>query len=269
MYFVWLPILLFIIIFAGIIGLCIYVRWYNSPEQKGKRGEKRVHKILSMLPPGYLVLDDVILELDKGTTQIDHIVVSKYGVFVIETKNYVGEIYGDDNRQEWTQIIATNVVFRRKWYKTYTYISKNYFYNPIKQSLAHIFAIKKVLKEWSGLIVVPIVVFTGNSVLRDVQSNYHVIYDDNLLTTIFSHRTICLSDKDVTAVISRLTAKNVRSIVDNKTHVNNVYAARYKNDLKIASGICPKCGGRLVLRNGAYGDFLGCSNYPKCKFTTR
>lgn len=52
---------------------------------------------------------------DKGSTQIDHIVVSKYGVFAIETKNYRGEIYGDDNREKWTQIIVTEVTYRRKW----------------------------------------------------------------------------------------------------------------------------------------------------------
>ena len=260
----WLPILVII----AVLGFGIFIWWYNSPEQKGKRGEKQVHKILSMLPPEYHVLDDVVLETSNGTTQIDHIIVSKYGVFAIETKNYMGEIYGDDDRQEWKQIIVTNVRYRRKWYKTYTYVTKNYFYNPVKQSLAHVYAIKKVLNVWSGLIVVPIVVITGSAVLSGVHSSYHVIYDDSLLTTIFSHRTICLSDKDVTAVISRLTAKKIRSIVDNKTHVNNVNTARYKNDLKIASGICPKCGGSLVLRNGTYGDFLGCSNYPKCKFTT-
>ncbi|MEE0651535.1 MAG: topoisomerase DNA-binding C4 zinc finger domain-containing protein [Segatella copri] len=32
-------------------------------------------------------------------------------------------------------------------------------------------------------------------------------------------------------------------------------------------GVCPQCGGQLVLRNGRYGFFYGCSNFPKCKFT--
>ncbi len=76
----------------------------NSPKYKGKAGEKHVHIILTQLPEEYTVLDDVILQTSSGTTQIDHIVISKYGVFAIETKNYRGEIYGDDDRQEWTQI---------------------------------------------------------------------------------------------------------------------------------------------------------------------
>ena len=47
-------------------------------------------------------------------TQIDHIVVSKFGVFAIETKNYRGEIYGNDNIQEWKQIIVTKVTYPKK-----------------------------------------------------------------------------------------------------------------------------------------------------------
>ena len=50
----------------------------------------------------YTIIDDVILLTEHGTTQIDHVVVSKYGIIAIDTKNYRGEIYGEDNRKEWT-----------------------------------------------------------------------------------------------------------------------------------------------------------------------
>lgn len=76
-----------------IVVLFIYLAWYNSARQKGKRGEMRVSAILSQLPDEYKVLNDLIFRTDKGTTQIDHLVVSKYGIFTIETKNYRGEIY--------------------------------------------------------------------------------------------------------------------------------------------------------------------------------
>ena len=45
-------------------------------------------------------------------------------------------------------------------------------------------------------------------------------------------------------------------------HVHNIQERREK----IEQGICPLCGGKLVLRDGKYGEFYGCSNYPKCKF---
>lgn len=256
------------LVLAAVVGLIIFGWWYNSPEQKGKRGENRIHELLLTLPEEYQVFDDVVLNTQKGTTQIDHIVVSKYGIFTIETKNYRGEIYGDDDRQEWTQIIVTEVRYRRKWYKTYTYVTKNHFYNPVKQSLGHIYCIKNTLSEFHHLRFIPIVVFTGSADIGNVKSSNHVIYDNDLIATIQNYRTECLSEQDVQRVVKVLSKRNVRDIVDNKTHVKNVEATKNELNRKLASRICPKCGGNLIQRNGKYGSFYGCSNYPKCRFTT-
>ena len=101
-----------------------------------------------------------------------------------------------------------------------------------------------------------------------VISSNHVVYDFNLLETILSFRTIYLSDNDVHRVVDILLHNNIREFVDDKSHVNNIYASKAKEKNKVALGICPKCGGNLVMRTGKYGTFYGCSNYPKCKFTT-
>lgn len=258
---------IYVLAFIAFIGIALFRRWYNSPEEKGKRGEKRVQNTLSQLPECYSVLSDVVITTKRGTTQIDHIVVSRYGVFVIETKNYRGNIYGSDNQQQWTQIILTDVRYRRKWYKTYTYVTKNKFYNPVKQSLGHLIEIKKNLSEWPNLKFYPIVVFTGEADISNIRSYYSVIYDSELVSTILSYQTSCLSDDEVQCVIDRLSDKNIRSVIDNKTHIQNIYANKKDYAQKVESGICPKCGGTLVQRNGRYGSFYGCSNYPRCKFT--
>ena len=258
-----------ILIFVAIIGFTIFRWWYNSPRQKGKRGELRIHDILMRLPDEYYVMDDVMLKTTNGTTQIDHIVVSKYGVFAIETKNYRGDIYGNDNSQEWKQIIVTKVTYPKKPWKTYTYVTKNQLYNPVKQAVGHMYKIKENLKEWPYLKVIPIVVFTRNADISRVSSQNHVIHDNALLSTIQSYQTSFIKDTDVKVVVERISSKNIRESIDKKTHVRNVKEAKYRTDLKIASGICPQCGGRLVQRNGKYGSFYGCSNYPKCKFTTQ
>ena len=127
--------LLIIIVVVLFASLSLFLAWY--------RGEAYIHNVLMQLSDEYTIIDDVILPTEHGTTQIDHVVVSKYGIIAIETKNYRGEIYGDDNRKEWTQMIITNVNFRRKWWKTYTYVTKNHFYNPVKQSIGHVMQIKK------------------------------------------------------------------------------------------------------------------------------
>ena len=50
-----------------------------------------------------------------------------------------------------------------------------------------------------------------------------------------------------------------------KYHVKNIK----ENIIKDNSTICPKCGGNLIERTGKFGKFIGCSNYPKCKYTTK
>jgi hypothetical protein len=123
-----------IILIVLVIAFIVSRAFRNTPEHKGREGELHVHIILAQLPEEYTVLDDVVLKINSGTTQIDHVVVSRYGVFAIETKNYRGDIYGNDDRQQWTQVIVTDVTYMKKWYKTYTYVTKNRFYNPVKQS---------------------------------------------------------------------------------------------------------------------------------------
>ena len=229
----------------------------------------RVSAILSQLPDEYTVLNDLVFRTEKGTTQIDHVVVSKYGVFAIETKNYRGEIYGDDNRQEWTQLIVTEVTYAKKCWKTYTYVTKNHFYNPVKQSIGHALRIKEILSAFPHVKIVPIVVFAGDAVLSKVESRYHVVYEENLLDVIDGYKTTYLTDNDVQAVLAILTGNNIRETVSDRQHVKNLRTAAREVNATINSGICPKCGGHLIERNGKYGTSYGCSNYPKCRFTTQ
>lgn len=259
----------FIIALLAFGGLVIFGWWYNSPKQKGKRGEERVYKILLELSDEYHIFNDVILDTGKGTTQIDHIVVSRYGVFAIETKNYRGEIYGNDYQDYWKQIIVTKVSYKRNPFKTYTYVTKNQLYNPVKQSLTHVYAIKQKLKDWSWLPVVPIVVFCGNAYLKKVESKYHVVYDDEIIDTIQSYKTVYLSDSDVQEVINKLVLHNMREVIDDDSHVLNIRIKEREKKDNLSRGICPRCGGDLVLRKGKYGNFYGCSNYPSCKYTIR
>ena len=261
--------LIILLIIILVVSLFIYLARYNSAKQKGKRGEMRVSAILSKLSDEYTILNDLVFRTEKGTTQIDHIVVSKYGIFTIETKNYRGEIYGDDNRKEWTQLIVTKVTYEKKWWKTYTYVTKNRFYNPVKQSVGHALRIKELLSVFPHVKIVPIVVFTGDAILRYVESNNHVVYEENLLDVIDGYKTTYLTDNDVQAVLAILTSNNIRETVSDRQHVKNLRTAAREVNATINSGICPKCGGHLIKRNGKYGTFYGCSNYPKCRFTTQ
>lgn len=258
-----------LIFILGIVSLVILwiIRWYNSPEAKGNRGEQRIASILKGLPEEYKVLNNIVLRNNQGTTQIDHIVVSKYAVFAIETKNYRGEIYGTDRNEYWKQIIVTPVTYMKKWWKTYTYVTKNEFYNPVKQALGHTYTIKKLFPAFTHLPYVPIVVFVGDADISKVHSEYHVIYEDQLLNVIQSYNEWFLSEADVLNIYYKLLGKNVSNSVSKKEHVDNVNRTIYYRENRLNAGICPKCGGNLVERSGKYGKFWGCSNYPDCTFT--
>lgn len=104
----------FLIIFAFVALLVLAILF-----PKGKRGEMSVAAILKSLPKNdYLVINDLMLRLGNWTSQIDHVVVSKFGVFVIETKNYQGWISGGENSDKWVQNIFGH---------------KYELYNPIQQ----------------------------------------------------------------------------------------------------------------------------------------
>lgn len=258
------------LLLIGFIFLIIYIsRRTNTASHertaktKGKIGELVIHNLLSQLPDEYKLLDDVVLKTKRGTTQIDHIVVSKYGIFAIETKNYYGDIYGDDKRKEWTQIIANDVTYWNG--KTYTYVTKNRFYNPVKQALIHMYEIRATLGQPS-LRVIPIVVFLEGANLEKVETNNLVIHDNELIDTIKRHTAVCFSDSAVDYIANLLVERNIRGAVDDTTHIRNIEAAKKQRYLKIRKGICPQCGGKLLRRKGKYGEFYGCSNYPYCKF---
>lgn len=73
---------------------------------KGELGERRVARLLSKLPKeDYKVINNLLVNINGQTTQIDHVVVSEYRIFVIETKYYQGDIFGDENSEYWTQNI--------------------------------------------------------------------------------------------------------------------------------------------------------------------
>ena len=92
-----------------IVAVVVIILLLQLIPTKGKVGEKRVASILARLPEAdYKVINDLLLSSNGYSTQIDHIIVSVYGIFVIETKFYQGWIYGGENSEYWTQNIHRN-----------------------------------------------------------------------------------------------------------------------------------------------------------------
>ena len=95
---------LFIIVIVIVIVIVVFSYRLNAPKRKGAKGESRVARKLKRLRgEEFKVFNDVLLSTRYGSSQIDHIVISIYGIFVIETKNYSGWIHGNEKSEYWTQ----------------------------------------------------------------------------------------------------------------------------------------------------------------------
>ena len=218
---------------------------------KGAMGEKRVARILEKLPEEkYSVINNLLLNNSGYTSQVDHVVVSVYGIFVIETKTYQGIISGGENSEQWTQNIYGN---------------KYEFRNPILQNYGHVKSMKQVLGDYKSVPFISIVAFSSQANLR-VSSNIPVLYWSQILDVIRGYENPVIKESDVIRITRLLMASNTDSKETRKGHVKNVRANVKKRQETISSGKCPRCGGDLVLRKGKYGPFYGCSNYPKCTF---
>lgn len=221
---------------------------------KGELGERRVAKLLRKLPEDeYIVLNDLLFRNDQYTTQIDHIVISIYGIFIIETKNYKGWIYGDTLKEKWTQNI---------WGHKYN------FYNPLFQNNKHVnFLIRKfkAIRDCQ-LNIYPIVVFIGTPQLY-INNCDSLIYLHELETYITSFTNVVMTIQDCRYIATILETENIVDKSEREIHNNNVVANKFIYEEKLRQNICPRCGGDLILRYGKYGEFYGCSNFPRCRFT--
>ena len=217
------------------------------PILKGYLGEKITGGILGRLDSSkYKVLNDVMVEVDSKTSQIDHVVVSNFGVFVIETKNYSGWIFGEERSRYWTQV---------------KYKRKEKFYNPLRQNYRHVKALEAVLKDYPNLLFIPLVVFsTAADFKTDVGDK--VVYSVRLLKTIRSYTEEVLSDAVRDEIYNKLASLNIVDRAAKRGHVRSI-----RKKIDNPGEVCPRCGKDLKLREGKYGQFKGCAGFPRCKYT--
>lgn len=244
-------VILFIVLTLLVSGLIVFLYVKTNSTPKGENGERIVAKILGETVPGehYVINNLLFTTKDGHSCQIDHIYINRYGIWVIETKNYSGFIYGRENQQEWTQVLSYGKTKRK-------------FYNPIKQNETHIYYLSQYLKTYKNFN--NLVVFISRANIQNVSST-KVCYE-RALYQINDYKTdINLSVEQMENYYNTLLALKNEASVTLDAHIKNV--STMKNNL--SQNICPRCNGNLVIRNSKTGQFYGCSNYPKCKFTKK
>jgi len=239
-------VLLFLAVIKIIQAIC------SSTKNKGVAGEKEVALALKKLPSAeYMVLNDLMFKNGGKTVQIDHVIVSVHGIFVLETKAYTGIISGGEFSQAWTQNIYGN---------------KYELLNPILQNNGHVNCLKHMLSDYGGLLLVPVVVFAGDAQLNVACNSSVVVYLRDLLPAIKRYYEVAIEPDTVSAIVHTLLENN---ITDRKIRKQHTQYARESIKRGRLSKYCPLCGSPLVERKGEFGSFIGCSNYPKCKYTRK
>jgi hypothetical protein len=100
-----------IVALQGALILCSFVAGFLLGRYRRKvvenQGEAAIRKALTKNFTGtaYHLLNNITLPFEDGTTQIDHILLSKHGIFVIESKHYSGWIFANASWPTWTQVI--------------------------------------------------------------------------------------------------------------------------------------------------------------------
>ncbi len=244
--------LFLILFFTVLVFSCAINIVLRIPAVRGRIGEARVNFTLKGLTKkhGGSFIHNVIVSGEDGkTSQIDHVYVCTKGVFVIETKNYAGRIYGNDDQKQWTQVLAYGH-------------SKHKLYNPVNQNWTHIRRLQEALPE--KLDMVNVVVFVhGNIDFIESDSVYSL---GGLKKLVAEKGEVYSSDK-VTSIATAIQAYKDKPAATAKQHVEAIKATQQA----IKEGICPRCGGKLVLRTSKKdgNQFYGCENFPKCRFTKR
>lgn len=210
------------------------------------------------------ILKNVYIPKEDGTTtEIDLLYITQKGIFVIESKNYSGWIFGNEKDAFWTSSLPNG--------------QKNRFYSPIKQNESHIKYLKQFLGE--GIPFYSMIVFSERCELKKViveSKDIHVVKREDLfwaIREVWNQVGDSLSKEQIEATLDKLKPLTNADAATKQKHIETI-EERYKEPKKAEEKsdlVCPKCGGSLILRTARKGEnagkqFYGCSNFPKCRY---
>ncbi|ALG68127.2 nuclease-related domain-containing protein [Beggiatoa leptomitoformis] len=229
------------------------INFLKSAFFKGITGEAQVNSAIRchLDKKSYFLIKNITLPIDSRTTQIDHLIVSPFGIFVIETKNMRGNIYGKEEDKLWTQQLN----------KThYT------FQNPLHQNYKHVKTLETLLdidiKKLHSLIV-----FIGKSTFKTPMPK-NVTQGIAFIDFIRRKKTRCFTDTEITDILHRIENSRLSpSLKTHRNHIKNIDALKTE---KPTAMNCPICGNIMILRTTQQGkaqgkQFWGCSHFPTCK----
>ena len=197
----------------------------------------------------YRSINNVTTPTANGTTQIDHVIVSKDGIFVAETKKIKGWICGDEKQAQWTQVL---------------YGKKYHFQNPLLQNYRH----TKALSEFLGVEhskIHSVVTFWSECEFKTFMPPN--VLDSGYSAHIKSKTEVLFMDEELDQICETIYSGRLPKTWSTRRQHLNSLKERFSSRT-----ICAKCGAQLGLRTVRQGpnagkQFYGCSRYPSCRFT--
>ncbi len=252
---------------------------------QGRRGEKLTSRELKLVRllgrKGYILRNIYIPKDDGETTEIDVVYITQKGIFVIESKNYSGWIFGSENQRYWTASLANG--------------TKNSFFNPIIQNKVHIKWLDLFLDQKVPLF--SIIAFSERCELKKISvtnRDVRVIKRDRIYATIrdiWDNTPDSLTPERIDEIHSILKNLTLVDTATKQLHIENIQNRYHSTSVSLSSDnaspqetiistddviddtvrICPKCQSSLVKREAKKGKhqgniFYGCSNFPKCRY---
>ena len=190
--------------------------FFKTMFNRGDYGEYLTYTELEKLKGYHKLMTNIYIhKKDQTTTEIDLIMISKTGIYVFESKNYSGWIFGDEKHKNWTQTLENK--------------SKYKFFNPIWQNSGHINALKSVL-ELEEDIFKSYIIFSKRCTLKKINvtsENVKVLKRNNLMKEL--RKDILESKKvfDKEQIDSIYNELSQYILVDDevkKDHIDNIKA---------------------------------------------
>lgn len=257
-----------------------YLITKTSPIQlyfdKGRLGEYLTYKHLhSAEKNGARFLFNVYIPKgEEETTEIDVLMIHAKGLFVFESKNYSGWIFGSENQKNWYQTLPQGKGRSHK----------EIFYNPIMQNKTHIKHLKALIGE--DVPIYSVITFSERCTLKKIEiksDDICVINRDKVYDTVaaicMKRDTAVLSNEQISEIYDKLYPYTQVSDVTKQQHIQNIEKKQERTGVQPAEGSseieqekrCPRCNSVLVSRIATKGanagnQFYGCSNFPKCRY---
>ena len=266
---------------------------------KGRYGEFLIYKNLRTLPQPRRFLFNVYLPTKNvETTETDVLLLHPSGVYVFESKNYSGWIFGTETQRQWTQSLPIGRGTR-----------KSHFLNPIFQNAGHIHWLKIALDDFGELPYHSFILFSDRCQLKKIvltSSAAVVIHRGEVYHGVSQRASETgspLTTQQIEQIYETLQPYTQVTETDKLLHVEHIrrkYAPKINEDptadrpdvpsatevpvpdTQLPAGhevqaesenpLCPRCGKPLVqrlARSGAHAGqkFWGCSGFPNCRYT--